>query len=83
MTTESASRSPYPVLTGASREAVAAHLVEVVALRHPEGLTPDQLEQVAEAVEAQLRATERLHQFRLSNADEPGFTMPGDLGGAR
>lgn len=83
MTTGSASRSPYPALVGAPRDAVAARLVEIVSLRHPEVLTPDQLDQIAVEIGAQLRATERLHQFDLSNADEPGFTMTGDLGGAR
>jgi len=82
MTTRNGSREPYPALVDATREAVAARLVEIVSLRHPEGLTQDQLDQVAAQVETQLRATERLHQFDLTNADEPGFTMTGDSGGA-
>ena len=83
MTTGSASDSPYPTLQGGTRDAVVARLVEIVALRHPEGLAQDHLDQVAVEVEAQLRATERLHRFNLTNADEPGFTMTGDSGGAR
>lgn len=62
---------------------MAARLVEIVSLRHQGGLAPAQLDEVAAAVEAQLSATERLHQFVLTNADEPAFTMPGSSGGAR
>jgi len=76
-------RSTYPVLTEPSRAAVAARLVEIVTLRHPEGLAPHQLDEVMASVESQLRATERLHQFVLTNADEPAFTMPESSGGAR
>jgi len=83
MTTGSAGGSSYPALTQSSRAAVAARLVEIVTLRHPEGLTQGQLDELTVVVEAQLSATELLHRFDLANGDEPAFTLPPPVGGVR
>ncbi len=84
MTTGSRSvRTFYPALTEHSRAEVAQRLVELVCLRHEEGLDPAQLAEVRASVDAQLDATETLHQFTLTNADEPAFTLPADLESAR
>lgn len=73
----------YPSLDDSTRTAIASRLVEVVSLSHPEGLTDAQRDEIVDRVAAQLAATERLHQFALSNSAEPAFVMPARQGGSR
>jgi hypothetical protein len=75
MTETPAIGSSYPRLSAGSSAAVARRLVEIVSLCHGETLSADQLDAVRACVGAQVAATERLHQFPLTNDQEPIFTV--------
>lgn len=46
-------------------------LFEIVRQRYGARLTPEQLEELREIVQAQVEAARALHAVRLTNADEP------------
>ncbi len=65
----------YPPLDGATRAALIRQLAKVVSLMHPGPLTEGQEREFVQTLEAQSMAIERLHQFPLSNSDEPAFVL--------
>jgi ABC-type microcin C transport system duplicated ATPase subunit YejF len=67
MTTPTAAGSHYPRLAPATVETVGERLAEIVSLRHGDALSDDQRAQLRDRIAVQLAATERLHQFPLTN----------------
>jgi hypothetical protein len=67
--------SGYPPLDEATRATLNRQLGDIVALLHGGRLTEGQERELVQTLEAQSLAIERLHQFRLSNADEPTFVI--------
>jgi hypothetical protein len=50
-------------------------LTEIVSLLHRQGLSAEQLTELASAIAIQTANAEKLHQFPLRNSDEPAFTV--------
>lgn len=71
----------YPQLSAATTETVAQRLVDIVSLQHGEALADDQLLELRSRIGSQLAAAARLHQFPLSNDQEPIFLVRTDEGG--
>jgi hypothetical protein len=66
-------RNPYPQLGASAVAALNRQLVEIVSLLHGGNLTEAQMREVTASVAVQTANVEKLHQFSLSNADEPAF----------
>jgi hypothetical protein len=47
------------------------YYLALVKARHGDRLTPQQLEEIKKAIEAQLDASKQLHSIPLDNGDEP------------
>lgn len=47
------------------------HHLAIIKARHGDRLTPQQLEEIKKAIEAQLEASKQLHIIPLDNGDEP------------
>lgn len=75
-------RTTYPQLSAAATATMAQRLVDIVSLQHGEALADDQLLELRTRVGSQLAAAARLHQFPLSNDQEPIFLVRTDEGGS-
>ena len=65
----------YPALDPDEVARLSERLLELVSARFGGALSPGQLDEVRGCVEAQIAATEKLHRFPLTNADEPAFVL--------
>jgi hypothetical protein len=72
-TSPTAPRSHYPVINDSDRSLILEKLAQVVSLLHPEGLSENQLREIAGSLAIQTANTERLHRFALTNAMEPAY----------
>jgi len=63
----------YPPLDTDSLAQVVDSLMDVVKARYGGHVSVDQLDDVRTCIYTQTVAAERLHQFPLSNADEPSL----------
>jgi hypothetical protein len=75
------SRPGYPRLPPDSVGRVIQLLTDVVSLQHADELAADQLRELRSCIDSQLAAAARLHQFPLSNDQEPIFLVRTDEGG--
>ncbi len=66
---------PYPVLNADEVARLRERLFELVSARFGGRLSPDQVNEVREGIEAQIAVAEKLHGFPLTNADEPAFVL--------
>lgn len=69
------SGQPYPPLDPAVRSDVIRNLVDVIRARYGDSLTDDALRDIRACLEDQVGATELLHAYPLTNADEPAFVF--------
>jgi hypothetical protein len=69
----------YPRLGGAAIEAITDATAEIAAQRLSGAISADETTQLRAQVVSLLEAAERLHAYRLVNADEPalGLSLPG------
>jgi hypothetical protein len=65
----------YPQLSASAVAVLNEKLVDVVALLQREELTDEHLRELTASIELQIANTEKLHQFPLTNADEPAFAL--------
>lgn len=65
----------YPVLDPAAAVSVSEKLLELVRVRFDRELLPEQVEELRDRIAAHIAATEKLHAFPLTNADEPAFVL--------
>jgi hypothetical protein len=72
-TPPSAPRREYPVVNDSDRSLILEKLAQVVSLLHPEGLSENQLREIAGGLAIQAANTEKLHRFALTNAMEPAY----------
>lgn len=74
----------YPELDPATVSSLNAKLVDIVLLLHGGALSDAQLRELTASIRVQIANTQTLHQFALSNADEPAFAlcMAGCMAGA-
>jgi len=75
------SRPAYPQLPPGSIGRIAQLLTDIVSLQHGDELADDQLRELRSRIGSQLAAAARLHQFPLSNDQEPIFLVRTDEGG--
>jgi hypothetical protein len=66
---------PYPALDPDEVASLSARLFELVSARFGGRLSADQVDEVRGRIQAQIAATEQLHRFPLTNADEPAFVL--------
>ena len=66
---------PYPEVSEAKQRLIVEKLADIVSLLHSEGLSEEQLREVAANLAVQAANTEKLHRFVLSNAMEPAFVL--------
>jgi hypothetical protein len=67
--------SLYPAIDEATAEAIQRQLIAAVSLAHGGKLTELQLNEFKASLQTQSRALETLHRFKLTNSDEPAFTV--------
>ncbi len=72
--------SGYPQLPPESMARIAQLLTEIVTLQHGDELADDQLRELRSRIDSQLAAAARLHQFELSNDQEPIYVVLTDEG---
>jgi hypothetical protein len=68
-------KANYPQLSASALAALNEKLVEIVALLQRKEFTDEQSQELAAAVKTQTANTEKLHQFLLTNANEPAFAL--------
>jgi hypothetical protein len=65
----------YPTVSDSDRALILEKLAQVISILHPEGLSENQLREIATGLALQAANTEKLHRFVLTNAMEPAFSM--------
>lgn len=68
-------KANYPQLSASALAALNEKLVEIVALLQRGELTSEQSQELAASIGTQTVNTEKLHQFPLTNANEPAFAL--------
>ena len=71
----SSQKATYPQLSASALTALNEKLVEIVALLQREELTNEQSQELEASIRTQIANTEKLHQFPLTNANEPAFAL--------
>jgi hypothetical protein len=64
---------PYGAVDAAALARVADALIDAVSINHGGRLSQAQLDEVRAGILNHLATAERLHRYRLTNADEPAF----------
>jgi hypothetical protein len=64
---------PYGAMDAEALARVADALIDAVSINHGGRLSPAQLDDVRAGILNHLTTAERLHRYRLTNADEPAF----------
>jgi hypothetical protein len=70
----------YPQLSAEATDQVARRLAEIVSIEHGDALADDQMQELRSRIGSQLAAAARLHEFHLSNDQEPVFLVRTDEG---
>jgi hypothetical protein len=68
-----ANTRPYGSVDADALARVADALIDAVSINHGGRLSPAQLAEVRAGIVQHLTTAERLHQYPLTNADEPAF----------
>ena len=68
-------KAVYPQLSASALAMLNEKLVEIIALLQREELTYEQAQELAASIKIQTANTEKLHQFPLTNANEPAFAL--------
>jgi hypothetical protein len=68
-------KAAYPQLSASAVAALNEKLVEIVALLQREELTDEQSRELVASIKTQTANTEKIHQFPLTNANEPAFAL--------
>jgi methionyl-tRNA formyltransferase len=71
----SSQNATYPQLSASALAALNEKLVEIVALLQRGELSSEQSRELAASIRTQIANTEKLHQFPLTNANEPAFAL--------